>query len=58
MDLRQDSEGVGVTQTSLPSLNSNDGLVGPDDTQVQSVLQTVPKNEKPFPLVRVSAEGP
>lgn len=47
-DLRQDSEGVGVTQTSLPSLNGNDGLVGPDDAQVQSVLQTIPRNEKRF----------
>lgn len=41
-DLRQDSERVGVAQTALPALNGNDGLVGPDDAHVQSVLQSIP----------------
>jgi hypothetical protein len=35
-----------VTQSSLPALNGNNGLVGPDDTHVQSVLQSVPDGEK------------
>lgn len=39
---RQDSQGVGVTQSALPALNGNDGLVGPDDTHIESVLQSIP----------------
>lgn len=41
-DSRQDSQGVGVTQSALPALDGNDGLVGPDDTHVESVLQSIP----------------
>ena len=41
-NLRQDSQGVGVTQTALPALNGDNGLVGPDDTHVQGVLQSIP----------------
>ena len=39
-DLREDSEGVGVTQTSLPTLYSDDSLVGLDNVQSQSGLET------------------
>jgi hypothetical protein len=38
--LREDSEGVGVTQTSLPTLNGDNGLVGLDNVQSQSGLET------------------
>jgi hypothetical protein len=45
-NLRQDSEGVGVTQTALPSLDGDDGLVGLDDVQGQGGLETEPKRRK------------
>ena len=31
-----------MTQTALPALNGDNGLVGPDDTHVQGVLQSIP----------------
>jgi hypothetical protein len=58
-NLRQDSEGVGVTQTALPALDGNDGLVGPDDTHVQSVLQPIPDSvvDVDLPLSGGDASG-
>ena len=47
-DLREDSEGVGVTQTSLPSLDGNDSLVGLNDVQGKGGLET-----EPDPVVNV-----
>ena len=40
-DLRQDPESVGVSQTTLPSLNSHDGSIRLDDTESQGVSESV-----------------
>lgn len=37
---RQNTEGVGVAKTALPSLHSNDGRSRSDQLQVQSVAET------------------
>lgn len=42
-DSREDSEGVSVAQTSLPTLDGDDGLVGLDNVQGEGGLETEPK---------------
>jgi hypothetical protein len=38
---REDTQGVGVAKTTLPTLNSNDGLLWLNDAHGKSVLETV-----------------
>lgn len=40
---REDSEGVSVAQTSLPTLDGDNGLVGLDNVQSEGGLETEPK---------------
>jgi hypothetical protein len=40
---REDSEGVSVAQTSLPTLHGDNGLVGLDNVQGEGGLETEPK---------------
>lgn len=42
-DSREDSEGVSVAQTSLPTLDGDDGLVGLDNVQGEGGLETEPE---------------
>ncbi len=38
--LPQDAQSVGVAQSTLPTLNSDDGLIGLDDAHVECGLQS------------------
>jgi hypothetical protein len=40
VSLRQDPEGVGVSETTLPSLDGHDGSVRLDDAELESVSKT------------------
>lgn len=42
-DSREDSEGVSVAQTSLPTLDGDNSLVGLDNVQGEGGLETEPK---------------
>lgn len=42
-DSREDSEGVSVAQTSLPTLDGDNGLVGLDNVQGEGGLETEPE---------------
>ena len=37
-----DPHGVGVAQSTLPSLNGNDGGTGLDDLEVETLSETIP----------------